>query len=185
VAHSDDTSSADLTSTITFNATQGTVYRIAVNGYNNGGSGGDIGNIKLNWTESNCTVQQTTPTITWSNPADITYGTALSSTQLNATANVSGTFAYTPAAGTVLSAGTGQTLSVNFTPTDTTNFTNASKSVTINVLKASPIITWNNPANIVVGTPLSSTQLNATANVPGTFQYTPAAGTVLGVGNNQ
>ena len=29
--------------------------------------------------------QKTTPTITWANPADITYGTALSAAQLNAT----------------------------------------------------------------------------------------------------
>ena len=46
-----------------------------------------------------------TPTITWPAPAAITYGTALSSTQLNATANLAGTFAYTPTAGTVLTAG--------------------------------------------------------------------------------
>jgi len=31
------------------------------------------------------TVNQVTPVVTWSNPADITYGTALSGTQLNAT----------------------------------------------------------------------------------------------------
>ena len=43
-----------------------------------------------------------TPTITWPNPADITYGTALGSTQLDATANVAGNFAYNPPIGTVL-----------------------------------------------------------------------------------
>jgi hypothetical protein len=37
-----------------------------------------------------------------------------------------------------------------------------------------PIITWNNPANITYGTPLGNTELNATADVPGTFQYNPA-----------
>src|SRR5205823_5918498 len=41
----------------------------------------------------------TTPTITWATPADIVYGTALSATQLNATASTAGTFTYTPAAG--------------------------------------------------------------------------------------
>src|SRR5438046_1561534 len=56
------------------------------------------------------------PTITWTNPAAVTYGTALSATQLNATASVSGTFVYTPAAGTLLTAGANQTLSVTFTP---------------------------------------------------------------------
>ena len=52
--------------------------------------------------------------ITWANPADITYGTALSATQLNATADVAGTFAYMPVAGTVLNAGPGQALKVDF-----------------------------------------------------------------------
>src|SRR5207248_993025 len=62
------------------------------------------------------------PTITWNNPADITYGTALGASQLNATANVPGTFAYSPAAGTILGAGPNQTLSVTFTPTDTVSY---------------------------------------------------------------
>ena len=66
-----------------------------------------------------------TPTITWATPASITYGTALSATQLNATATVPGTFVYTPAAGTVLTAGAAQTLSVTFTPTDTVDYTPA------------------------------------------------------------
>jgi hypothetical protein len=78
-------------------------------------------------------VAQATPTVTWPHPAAITYPTPLSSTQLNATASVPGTFDYTPPAGTVLNAGTGQTLSVTFTPTDTTNYTTATKTVTINV----------------------------------------------------
>ncbi len=148
-------------------------------------------------------VLKATPTITWANPANIVFGTALGSTQLNATAswtsggntvNVPGSFVYTPAAGTVLGAGNNQTLSVSFTPTDTTDYAGASGSASINVLKATPTITWANPANIVFGTALGSTQLNATAswtsggntvNVPGSFVYTPAAGTVLGAGNNQ
>ncbi len=49
--------------------------------------------------------QGPTPTLAWTDPAAITYGTALSATQLNATANVPGTFTYTPASGTVLGAG--------------------------------------------------------------------------------
>jgi sugar lactone lactonase YvrE len=58
------------------------------------------------------------PVITWATPSSIIYGTALSAAQLNATAIVTGTFVYNPAAGTVLNAGA-QTLSVAFTPTDT------------------------------------------------------------------
>ncbi|HKS30068.1 MAG TPA: NF038122 family metalloprotease [Pyrinomonadaceae bacterium] len=46
-------------STLTFNAVAGTTYMIAVDGYNNGGAGGDMGNVKLNWSEANCTVTVT------------------------------------------------------------------------------------------------------------------------------
>ena len=87
---------------------------------------------------------QATPTITWANPAAITSGTALSGTQLDATSSwtvggvngsVAGTFTYTPAAGTVLAVGNNQTLSVSFTPTDTTDYTSATATVTINVTR--------------------------------------------------
>ena len=44
-----------VTSAVTFSATAGTVYRIAVDGYDNGGDGGDMGPLKLNWTENSCT----------------------------------------------------------------------------------------------------------------------------------
>jgi|SRR5271157_444934 len=126
-------------------------------------------------------VTKATPTITWPAPAPIPYGTPLSATQLNVTASIPGTFAYTPAAGEVLKAGT-QTLSVSFTPTDTMKYTSAETAVSITVTKASPTITWLTPDPIVYGTALSATQLNARASVPGTFAYTPATGTVLTAG---
>ncbi len=47
------------------------------------------------------------------------------------------------------------------------------------------IIHWANPGNIVHGTPLGSAQLDATASVPGTFTYMPAAGSVLRAGAGQ
>jgi YVTN family beta-propeller protein len=141
------------------------------------------------------TVNMATPTVNWTAPAAITYGTALGSTQLNATANyngstVAGTFAYTPAAGTVLNAGANQTLSVTYTPTDTIDFTTSTATVQLTVNKATPTVNWTGPAAITYGTALGSTQLNATANyngstVAGTFAYTPAAGTVLNAGANQ
>ena len=131
-------------------------------------------------------VVKATPTITWSNPVDITYGTALSSTQLNATASaVPGTFVYLPAAGALLNAGNGQTLSVTFTPTDGANYTTATTIATINVLKATPAITWSDPASITYGAALSATQLHATADVAGTFAYTPASGVLLNAGTGQ
>ena len=88
-------------------------------------------------------VQKGTPVLTWANPADITYGTALGGTQLDATANVAGTFTYTPAAGTVLSAGAGQTLSVTFTPTDTADYNPVTTTATINVSQAQLTVAAN------------------------------------------
>jgi hypothetical protein len=89
-------------------------------------------------------IAKATPTITWANPADITYGTALGATQLNATASVPGSFVYTPASGAVLNAGNGQNLHADFTPTDTANYNNASKDASINVSKANLTVTANN-----------------------------------------
>ncbi|MGA3373211.1 MAG: hypothetical protein ABSC48_15765, partial [Terracidiphilus sp.] len=127
------------------------------------------------------TVTKATPTISWQTPAGISYGTALSAAQLNAKASVLGTFVYSPAAGEVLAAGT-HTLSVTFTPKETTDVATTQASVTLTVAKATPIITWPVPAPIPYGTMLGATQLNATALVPGNFLYTPAAGTVLAAG---
>jgi len=124
-----------------------------------------------------------TPTITWPTPAAITYGIALSATQLNAKSTVAGTFAYTPAAGTVLTAGP-QTLSVTFTPNDTTDYTTATASVALQVNQATPTITWPVPAAITYGTVLSTTQLNASSAVAGSFVYSPALGTVLTTGSH-
>jgi hypothetical protein len=122
-----------------------------------------------------------TPVITWSAPAPIQYGTALSSAILDAKANVPGSFTYTPAAGTVLKAGT-QTLTAVFTPTDTTIYSAATATVQLAVNPASPVITWAPPSPVQQGTALTAAQLNATANVPGTFSYSPAAGTIPAVG---
>jgi hypothetical protein len=124
-------------------------------------------------------------TITWANPVDITYGTPLSSTQLNATASVPGTFTYSPGAGTLLNAGNGQILTVTFSPSDSADYAGDTAEVRINVAQAPTTITWSTPADIVFGIPLGSAQLDATASVPGTLTYTPAPGTVLGVGSAQ
>lgn len=200
-------------------------------------------------------VNKATPIVTWNNPADIVFGTALSGTQLNATANAPGGFTYTPTAGTVLNVGA-QSLSVVFTPTDLSNYNPVTKTVTITVTGASatltlsnlsqvyngtprsvivttspaglagvtilyngssvaptnagsyavsvtlvnanytatpvigtlvvakinPVLSWIRPAQIVYPAPLTVVQLNATANIAGTFTYTPPIGTVLNPG---
>jgi hypothetical protein len=78
-------------------------------------------------------IAQATPSLTWANPAAISFGTPLSSTQLNATASVPGSFVYLPPAGTVLLKGTNQTLLVTFTPADLINYTTVTASVHIDV----------------------------------------------------
>ncbi|MDB5320798.1 MAG: hypothetical protein JWN40_2429 [Phycisphaerales bacterium] len=140
-------------------------------------------------------VAAATPTITWPAPADIVYGTALSSTQLNATANVPGTFTYSPAAGTILTGGNNQPLSVSFVPTDTLHYNTANATVLLNVKRADEPLTWGPIADIPYGTALSrETQLDAFVPAPGHFDYyvnygTPgqavADGVVLPAGEGQ
>lgn len=149
------------------------------------------------------TIQKGQPPIVWNNPADIVYGTALSATQLNARvvinegedpndpsddATLSGTYVYDPPAGTILDAGT-QTLSVTFYPDDTDQWDPATKTVQIVVQKANQTINWSDPAAITYGTPLSSTQLNATVTVvgpapAGALTYNPDFNTILDAGTH-
>ena len=98
----------------------------------------------------------------WATPASITYGTPLSGTQLDATDNKNGTFVYTPAAGTVLNAGT-NTLSVTFTP-DNSNYAVETTTVQLTVTQDPTVITWPTPTPITYGTALSGFQLNATSS---------------------
>ena len=147
-------------------------------------------------------VGQATPTAVTVNPVKITYGTALANSQLSGTADwtvsgksvsVPGTFTYTSAAGTVLTAGNGQSEAVTFTPSDTTDYTTAARTVTVNVGQATPKVVTVDPVAITYGTALANSQLSGTANwtvsgqsvsVPGTFSYTSAAGTVLKAGSS-
>ena len=99
----------------------------------------------------NLFITRAVPFLTWANPAAISYGSALGSGQLNATASVPGTFVYSPPAGTVLSAGNNQTLAVTFTPADTTNYSGQTASVLINVTAPPPVT----PPQLVVTRALS------------------------------
>jgi hypothetical protein len=145
------------------------------------------------------TVDKATPTITWDNPADITYGTPLGPTQLDATADVPGTFTYTPAAGTVLGAGANQVLTVLFTPSDPTAFSAPSftKQVTITVDPAPLTVSadatrWygrpdstatvtghytglvNGDTGATIGGPPGFTDSATLSSPPGTYSLTPA-----------
>ena len=122
--------------------------------------------------------------INWIAPPAITYGTPLGATQLDATASLQGTFSYSPSSGTVLSAGT-HTLTAIFTPASGGSGSQTTVTTTITVNRATPTITWATPAAVPEGTSLSSTQLDASANVAGTFAYTPSVGTTMSTPGNQ
>lgn len=124
--------------------------------------------------------------ITWETPAAIAYGTPISAVELNATANVDGIFTYTlngeNAEGLTPEVGS-YTIIANFTPTST-NYSGNSASVTLKVVSATAEITWATPAAITYGTPISSAQLNATANTEGEFTYSVREGDVLAAGED-
>jgi outer membrane protein OmpA-like peptidoglycan-associated protein len=71
-------------------------------------------------------------------------------------------------------------------PTDGTSYESVSGTVTLVVKKGKgkTRIIWFNPSAIVNPTPLSGTQLNAIASVPGSYSYSPSSGTVLAPGRH-
>jgi hypothetical protein len=135
------------------------------------------------------TTAKVAPTITWPTPVPIAYGTPLSGTQLDASANVAGTFVYTPPAGTVLGAGS-QTLSVLFTPTDTVDYTTATANVVLVVNRASTAVLLTSSINPqLIGQPVIFTAAISSSvggSVTGSVVFV-ADGTTLGtvaVGGN-
>ncbi len=93
------------------------------------------------------------PILNWTSPQAIVYGTPLGGAQLNATASVPGSLSYSPAVGTVLNAGASQTLTVTFTPTDSSNYTGVSISRSIAVA-AAPLSIRANDSVKQFGAPL-------------------------------
>jgi Bacterial Ig-like domain (group 3)/Right handed beta helix region len=98
-------------------------------------------------------VNKAQPTITWSSPASIVYGTPLGTTQLDASANVAGNLTYNPAPGSFVNAGTGQTLSVTITPTDSVDYASVTATTTITVSKATPTLGLSDPGGHYNGYP--------------------------------
>ncbi|HEV8058850.1 MAG TPA: DUF4214 domain-containing protein [Gemmataceae bacterium] len=66
----------------------------------------------------------------------------------------------------------------------------SSATTDLTITPAKQTITWTNPTDLLVGTPLGAAQLDATVSVAGpapagTLTYTPLAGTVFATGNDQ
>lgn len=136
-------------------------------------------------TTTTVTVAKATPAITWGSLAAITYGTALSGTQLDATCQ-GGTISYNVSVGEVLSAGS-QTITATCTPSDTNDYGTATMSQVLTVNEATPVITFTN-STVAYPATLTSSQLNASAtgvgngSLAGSFVYTAKSTTT---GNSQ
>jgi hypothetical protein len=100
-------------------------------------------------------------------------GSALSGVQLNATANVEGTFIYTPAIGTVLGAAGVRELSVVFTPKDTAQFKTASATVSLVVGRTFYVSPTGSDgaSGQTPATAFSTLQKAADSTAPGDFVY--------------
>ena len=155
-------------------------------------------------TTASLTVEKATPVVNWNNPPNIKYtydgtGPKLSDQQLNAIADVAGTFNYTPAKDTELNAGT-QTVTATFTPLDTDNYNSLPISgnkleIVFEVLKGDIQIDWELFENGIYKEILKKDEptekipyklnfpdakaFSLGTEVPGTFAYSPDKGTEL------
>jgi hypothetical protein len=125
------------------------------------------------------TAVKATPVITWATPASITYGNPLGAAQLNATANVVGTFSYTPKSGSIENVGT-DTLKVTFTPS-VANYSTTTDSVTLRVLQASTVTTIISPSQTITlnahGVATATLDFNVTSYEPtGSVTLTASTG---------
>ncbi|HTB82216.1 MAG TPA: MBG domain-containing protein [Candidatus Sulfotelmatobacter sp.] len=115
-------------------------------------------------------------TVTWAAPANISYGTTLSSLQLNATASVLGTYVYSPASGDICQAGT-TNLTVTFTPSSP-NYIPSPTNLTVSlVVTPAPLTITADDQNKLYGTTLllGSGQTNFTTSP---LQFGETVGTV-------
>ncbi len=129
------------------------------------------------------TVTPAMPTLTWSVPESITVGTPLGGAQLDAEATFDGTplpgvLTYSPALGAVLLVGDDQTLTVTFTPADSTDFRTVETSVAINVLPRAT----SSPQPTPPPTPSPIPQPTPTPTPTPAPVSAPAAGTATIVG---
>jgi hypothetical protein len=114
------------------------------------------------------------PVVTWPAPATIKYGTRLGGAQLDATAQIAGTFTYKPAPGTALPARANQALVVTFTPTDSVNWESVVATTTITVERATQHIAFVRLQSHVYGD--APFKLSVTGDLAGTTTQYSAKG---------
>jgi hypothetical protein len=130
-----------------------------------------LGNYATTYNAGTLTVTQATPTITtWPTASVITYGQTLaSSTLVGGAGSTPGTFAFTtptaaPGAGTA-------SQGVTFTPTDATDYTPATGSVSVTVSKADASVTLGGLTQTYNQAPESATATTNPVGLTVTFTY--------------
>jgi hypothetical protein len=142
----------------------------------------------------NLTINAASATLAFGNLSFTYNGSAQGATVTTSPAGLSGvTISYSQNGVPVAAPTAAGTYSV-IAALDNPNYSAPSITGSMTINQVTPTIHWASPANIVSGTALSGTQLDATSSwtvggvnesVAGIFTYTPTAGTVLGVGNSQ
>ena len=132
---------AELTTTATASSQVGeyaiTVGTVAVRD----GQGNDVsGYYGVSRTVGKLTVTKGLPPYTWAPIGTFGYGTALGTNHLSATSPVAGSWSYSPAAGTRLSAGPSQAVVGTFVPQDTNNYAGLLVTNRVTVTKAKLVI---------------------------------------------
>lgn len=117
-------------------------------------TGGSATNYSFSFTAGSVTINKADPVITWDTPLPIHAGN-LTSAELDAAASLPGSLVFTPSLGSAVAEGT-RTLSVTFTPTDSTNYNVVSKSVNLVVTGATAPNAPNAPTITNVGVTTSS-----------------------------
>jgi hypothetical protein len=151
-------------------------------------SGLTSGSYTFDYQPGTLTVTPASQTITFGALAGVTYGdptfdlTATASSGLPVTYTTTGPCSVSGVTVTISGAGT-CTITAHQAG-DTNHAAAPDVAQTLTIAKATPGLSWATPADIVVGTALSATQLNALATVAGSYGYSPASGAVLPVGTH-
>jgi sugar lactone lactonase YvrE len=130
------------------------------------------------------------PVVTWATPTPILYGTPVSSAQLDAVGNTTGSYTYTYASGphagqvvapgTVLDAGS-YPMTVVFTPADQAHYPGtATTNVTLVVNPIPQAITFTLPATGLYGAAIPLTATGGASGNPVTYSVVSGPGTISG-----
>ena len=127
------------------------------------------------------------PTIDWSAPSDIIYGTPISVEQLTAFRTdslcCSGSIRFDPSKGRVLDACERRWLRATFIPDNEVEFKRAAAEVHFNIHKADPRVCWKNPpatyANQLLGPQHYAASVEQEELQEGVYTYNPPLGTLL------